>query len=308
MKSKVLYTAFCLVLVLCASFAQAQATRTWISGVGDDVNPCSRTAPCKTWAGAISKTASNGAINVLDPGAFGQLTITKPITIDGKAQMASTLNSTSGIVVNTPGASDTVIIRNMEIIGVPTAASTRGINVIACKNLIVEHVNIYKMQGSNPNGMGILIQSNIANSNVYLHDVSITANTDRGVLCQPVSPGTVRLSVEDSIISQNGSTAIDLVSNCKATVAHSWLEQNGGTGLLAEAASTDANIADSYINFNSFGVSAVATTVWIFGTQISHNTVSVNPVSGATIISHANNAILNNNTNTLPTTAGGGQQ
>jgi hypothetical protein len=63
--------------------AQAQATRTWVSGVGDDANPCSRTAPCKTFAGAISKTAPCGEISVLDPGGFGAVTITKSITING---------------------------------------------------------------------------------------------------------------------------------------------------------------------------------------------------------------------------------
>ncbi|HLH26208.1 MAG TPA: hypothetical protein VK066_27130, partial [Chloroflexota bacterium] len=47
--------------------AQAQASRTWVSGVGDDANPCSRTAPCKTFAGAISKTAAGGEIDALDP-------------------------------------------------------------------------------------------------------------------------------------------------------------------------------------------------------------------------------------------------
>src|SRR6476620_9352307 len=62
--------------------ASAQATRTWVSGVGDDASPCSRTAPCKTFAGAISKTATDGEINCLDPGGFGQVTITKSITID----------------------------------------------------------------------------------------------------------------------------------------------------------------------------------------------------------------------------------
>jgi len=46
-----------IVTMMFAATAQAQATRTWVSGVGDDVNPCSRTAPCKTFAGAISKTA-----------------------------------------------------------------------------------------------------------------------------------------------------------------------------------------------------------------------------------------------------------
>src|SRR5574338_693370 len=65
-----------------SSIANAQATRTWVSGVGDDANPCSRTAPCKTFAGAISKTAASGEINCLDPAGYGAVTITKAITID----------------------------------------------------------------------------------------------------------------------------------------------------------------------------------------------------------------------------------
>src|SRR5947207_10374949 len=75
--------AFAVFIFAFASFAQAQATRTWVSGVGDDANPCSRTAPCKTFAGAISKTAVDGEIDALDPGGFGAVTITKSITIDG---------------------------------------------------------------------------------------------------------------------------------------------------------------------------------------------------------------------------------
>src|ERR1044071_9394785 len=107
-----------------ASIAQAQATRTWVSGVGDDANPCSRTAPCKTFAGAISKTAVNGEIDVLDPGGFGTVTITKGITIDGTtgAGFGSILASgTNGINVNigAPVAADlqNVVIRNLYING-----------------------------------------------------------------------------------------------------------------------------------------------------------------------------------------------
>ena len=74
-----------------SSLAQAQATRTWVSGVGNDVNPCSRTAPCKTFAGAISKTADKGEIDALDPGGFGTVTITKNITIEGQGTLASIL-------------------------------------------------------------------------------------------------------------------------------------------------------------------------------------------------------------------------
>src|SRR5918993_4059175 len=87
--------------LMVASTAQAQATRTWVSGVGDDVNPCSRTAPCKTFAGAISKTAEGGEISALDPGGFGGVTITKSITISGVGVNASILGAASnGVVVN----------------------------------------------------------------------------------------------------------------------------------------------------------------------------------------------------------------
>src|ERR1044071_9226804 len=99
-----------------ASMAQAQATRTWVSGVGDDVNPCSRTAPCKTWAGAISKTADDGIIDALDPGGFGVVTITKSITIEGQGTLASVLACASNaITVN--GAGISVTLRNLDIEG-----------------------------------------------------------------------------------------------------------------------------------------------------------------------------------------------
>src|SRR5215217_2130452 len=89
------------------SMAQAQATRTWVSGVGDDVNPCSRTAPCKTFAGAISKTAVNGEINCLDPAGYGAVTVTKSITIDCEDTQGSILSSgTNGVIVNITAATD----------------------------------------------------------------------------------------------------------------------------------------------------------------------------------------------------------
>src|ERR1700720_3650868 len=97
--------------------AHAQASRTWVSGVGDDANPCSRTAPCKTFAGAISKTAPAGEINVLDPGGFGAVTITKSITISSESPEAGVLVSgTNGIVISA-GATDTVILKGLDIEG-----------------------------------------------------------------------------------------------------------------------------------------------------------------------------------------------
>src|SRR5262245_14946929 len=93
MKRQAIFAIFTAAMMgLYAAPAQAQATRTWVSGVGDDVNPCSRTAPCKTFAGAISKTAAGGEISCLDPGGYGAVTITKSMTIDCIGTNGSDLN------------------------------------------------------------------------------------------------------------------------------------------------------------------------------------------------------------------------
>src|SRR5689334_5358236 len=106
------------------TMASAQATRTWVSGVGDDANPCSRTAPGKTFAGAISKTAAGGEIDALDSGGFGALTITKSITIDGAGNLAGVLvGGTNGIVINTANPTDVVVLRGLEINGIIQSGS-----------------------------------------------------------------------------------------------------------------------------------------------------------------------------------------
>jgi hypothetical protein len=115
--------------------AQAQATRTWVSGVGDDANPCSRTSPCKTFPGAYSKTAVGGEIDVIDPGGFGTITIGHSITIDGGGGlMASILGSSTPAVTINGGPSDDIILRNLTLEGIkdysapapPASSSTRA--------------------------------------------------------------------------------------------------------------------------------------------------------------------------------------
>src|ERR1051326_5903792 len=127
-------------LFLCAGIASAQASRTRVSGVGDDANPCSRTAPCKTFAGAISKTAASGEIDCLDPGGYGAVTITKAITIDCNAGVGSVLVSgTNGIVIQA-ATSDFVRLRNLTINGIGTGLN--GIRVLSAASVEVENVDI----------------------------------------------------------------------------------------------------------------------------------------------------------------------
>src|SRR4029453_6212593 len=130
------------VVMITATAAQAQATRTWVSGVGDDANPCSRTAPCKPFAGGISKAAPGGFIDVLDPGGFGAVTITKSITIDGSGgPLAGILASgTQGIIINS--ATAVVHLRNLSIespaVGSPAAQGLNGVQVIAAAQVHIE--------------------------------------------------------------------------------------------------------------------------------------------------------------------------
>src|SRR5947209_8865765 len=139
------------IFLLASVMMNAQASRTWVSGVGDDANPCSRTAPCKTFAGAISKTAAGGEIDALDPAGYGALTITKAITIDGGGgQVASVLVSgTNGIVVQA-GPSDVVILRNLRFNGIGTGIN--GIRWLSGKSLTVENCDIF---GFTTNGIDI---------------------------------------------------------------------------------------------------------------------------------------------------------
>src|ERR1044072_7791113 len=123
-----------------AAVAQAQATRTWVSGVGDDANPCSRTAPCKTFAGAISKTAAGGEINVLHPGGLGGVTINKSLTLSSEGCEAGVLVSGTNAIIVNAGANDIVVLRGLDIEGLGTGLN--GIRFIAGKTLHVENCTI----------------------------------------------------------------------------------------------------------------------------------------------------------------------
>jgi hypothetical protein len=189
-----------------ASGAHAQATRTWVSGVGDDVNPCSRTAPCKTFAGAISKTASGGMINAIDPAGYGAVTITKPITIDGTGTQASVLNAggVSGVVVNmaTPGP---VTLRGLDINagGTPSGcgATVGGVRILSASSVRMEDVRI----GSQPSGAGVIVAPSTGNTDVLLNHVAIGDTCGAGVSVEPTAGATADVTVRDTAISGTAS-------------------------------------------------------------------------------------------------------
>src|ERR1700734_3060377 len=162
--------------------AHAQATRTWVSGVGDDANPCSRTAPCKTFAGAISKTTAGGEIDTLDPGGFGALTITKAITLadEGVGEGGILVAGTNGFTVSA-GTGDVVVIRGMQIDGGPPGSnSPAGIRFNTGKALEVQNCAIRNFTGVSPYGYGIAFTPNALGSQLDVSDTTISTNGLQG--------------------------------------------------------------------------------------------------------------------------------
>jgi hypothetical protein len=250
-------------VVVTATAAHAQATRTWVSGVGDDVNPCSRTAPCKTFAGAISKTAVGGFIDVLDPGSFGAVTITKSITIDGSGGSIAgiTASGTQGIVINS--ATAVVHLRHLQIegpgTGTPSPVGLNGVNVVAAAQVHIEKCVIANFSLA-------AVNYNAAAGFLFVSDTTIQNNTANGIV---VTHG--RATIENLHANANG-TGVLVNGNAIATVRNSYFGGNG-VGVQASAnASAVANVHNSVITNNTFGITAAnAATVRVSNSMIASN-------------------------------------
>ncbi|MGZ4279235.1 MAG: hypothetical protein ACXVFK_17885 [Solirubrobacteraceae bacterium] len=224
-------------LALLPAGASAQATRTWVSGVGDDANPCSRMAPCKTFAGAISKTASDGIIDALDPGGYGTVTITKGITLDGTGTVASVLASgVNGIIVNAPGKD--VILRSLQIQGngASECSGARGIWLIDAKSLTVEGVTIDDFGTA-----GVAIVPATGDTSVTLKDTKVNQGCGTGVGVS-IAPGApyAATAMLDGVTLTNLATGLSVADRGHAYLANSTLFGNG-VGLLA----TGTGVIDS---------------------------------------------------------------
>ncbi len=286
--------AVAVLAVLSVTPAHAQVTRTWVSGTGDDANPCSRTAPCKTFAGAISKTTAGGEISVLDPGGFGALTITKSITLSGDGTLASVLVAgTNGIVISA-ATTDRVIIRNISLQGVGT-----GINAIEMINsggtLTVDHVTI-----SGFTGTGVLANVTTSGGQVFVQDTHIT-NCATGVRLTS-SSGFV-LGTLSNVRIEAAANGVEAATGGRAMISNSFISGNSGSGLLASSATSQINAEGNQIAFNNVaGVNASVSgaTIRLSNNQIYNNTAGITFAAGATVSSAANNRVVGNSVSTAP--------
>jgi hypothetical protein len=281
-----------LLVVLAAGPAGAQATRTWVSGVGDDANPCSRTAPCKTFAGAISKTAAAGEINVLDPGGFGGVTITKAITISSEGFEAGVLVSgTHGIVVNA-GASDTVVLRGLDIEGLGTGLS--GVRFLAGGALHVENctINGFTQSGIHfvPSGASRLsVEDTVVRNSPGASYAGISILPGAGASAR-VTLDRVRLLGNTHGLRAAGNTRI-VARSCAAT-------GNTGTGFfISPNAQLNLDGCEASANANGVRAFAAGAIVRLANTVVTDNTANglmIDP--GGAIQSFGNNRIAGNGT------------
>ncbi len=296
---KVALSLSILCCLLVATSLSAQATRTWVSGVGDDVNPCSRTAPCKTFAGAISKTAACGEISVLDPGGYGAVTITKSITIDGSGTHASILNSSvNGVLVSITNAADsckTVILRELSINGAGPVGTFTGLNGIRQISSVdvalhVEHVDI-----SHQTQRGIDINPTTT-SRTFLKDVDIRHTTLDGIEVRPSAGQLAKLAATNVRARQSAASGLKLTNNASVRVNDSHFEGNAnGVNVVAN---TVFSMFVETVMSNNTGTGLIngsTATTLIDGCSISGNNTGILNNTGGNVISFANSAIAGNN-------------
>jgi hypothetical protein len=286
-----------LFVAVCSSAAQAQS-RTWVSGVGNDANPCSRTAPCKTFAGAISKTSGGGEISVLDPGGYGTVTVTKSITIDGGtgAGWGSILASgaSGGVVVNAASAADVIRLRNLSINGGATAMS--GIRFLAGGTLHVENVYIFNIAGS-----GIEMAFTGATvGRLNVRNVVISECSGSGVFVGGDNTQKHAVGIDNVNITRCGhgvrvsNRAAVRLSNSVVSLVNASATSAAVLADSAVVAGAIIDVVDTQLDFNSIAVQSNTNQAVRLGrTHIMNNATALN-FNGGTIATYKNNEIFGN--------------
>jgi hypothetical protein len=289
------------VLALPAS-ASAQATRTWVSGTGDDANPCSRTAPCKTFAGAISKTANGGEINCIDPGGFGGVTITKSLAIKCQYTEGGVLVSGTNAIVINATATDKVTLRGLDINGIGTGAQTSlsGVKVLSAARVNIFDNEIYRFQSAvtiAPTSM----QTRVVLKGNHIHDNGIGVINVPGNNAIQFTVATLRYNdIQDNVC---GTVVSSQGANASTPVAATSCGTNPTTSGVSKTATMQ--LYHNGINQNGFGVftrGALATAEIAWDEVTNNDSFGLLRADGSTIrtLTPATNVISGNGSSDAP--------
>ncbi len=264
--------------------ANAQAARTFVSGVGSDLNPCSRTAPCSTFVGAMSKTAAGGEIDCLDSGGFGTVTIDKSLTIDctGVGGSILSVGGTTAVTVNT-GPSDRVILRNLNF----TGAGSGGIAIrfLAGLHLVVENVRI-----ANYTNAGIEVNKSTS-GNIYVRD-AVISNVPTGIRLSTTT-GAITAQIDNTRID-NVTNGLDVTSTgVVASISNSVVMAASGAGLLTSGPGF-INASKTVLARNGIGVNSISFggSIRISSNALDDNTTGIAFANGGTVSSAGNNTVI----------------
>jgi hypothetical protein len=257
-----------IVPALASAPAYAQATRTWVSGVGDDLSPsCSRTQPCKTFAAAIALTDTNGEINCIDPGGFGTLTITKSITIDCSGTFGGILAAAAnGITINltaTPDPLKSVVLRGLSINGAGNAGQSglKGVSILSATVVTLDNVVVmnFTQQG--------ILDARTTPGKLFIKNSVVRNNAGAGIVAVATG-GTSKTSIENTH-SINNLYGLATGNNNQVKITRSLFSGNSASGIEADPGA-QVGVEHSTVNFNATGLEAYG-TIWIDDTEISFN-------------------------------------
>jgi hypothetical protein len=295
--------AFLALVTLASATAHAQATRTFVSGVGNDADPCSRTAPCRTWAGALIKTFINGEINALDPGGYGTLNITKSIMIDGNATVSSTLASgTNGFIVNIAAGNvndphRSVRLRNISINGsgpsgaIGTRTGLDGIRFLSGTSLFVENVLINDFSGDGVDISGPVGEANFMQ--VVMDNVQIRNCNGSGIKASHANAGGQVTASLNNVRVHTTAIGVDALNRTRFGIRDSTFSHNT-TGLRQNGTDNIMNVDDAFISYSTTAVQSSATgTIRLGDSVVTQNATGLSP-NGGTILSLNGNSITGN--------------
>lgn len=286
-----------LLMLACGEAPTTPGAHTWISANGDDANPCSSKAPCKTFAVTLSKTPAGGEISVMEPGDFGAISLTKPVTFNGEGTTLHIAAGSNGLAVNA-GVNDVVTIKNLTLTGI---GGVNGIQFVAGNQLTIESVTISGFTG---NGLDVELGKNGQGGKLFVKDSGIV-NCGQAGFKMSASAGFATATF-DNVKLAGSVNGIEIgVGNTYALINRSSITSHTGSGVLTAAAPAVVNVENSIIGFNGTGVNANAagSTIRLSGNGIYHNGEGLKLAPGATLASDGTNRIEGNGASQSPNAA-----
>ena len=286
---------------------------TYVASSGVNGNPCTRAQPCQTFQRAHDATNSGGVITVVDPGDYGNVTITKSISIvasgfpTGVGPGGGSI-STPNITINA-GPSDVVLLRGLNVDGTSEVAGFGAITFHTGSKLLIHDCIVQNwLEGT---GLGAILFTPSAASFLVVTGSIISNNfsgsSGSGILVRPSGSGNARVNIERTVVEGNGfgivADGTGSSGGINMTIADSVANNNINDGIIATTPSGGAPIGITITNTrstnNGFGMRSFGTNVTVRADRstIIGNTTGLVAGSGGALLSAGTNVVEANGSN-----------